>query len=228
MNVHQSRPRREGVLSRWARHALYRSRGRRDGRRSLPLVTPETAVPTPVLDRLRDQMSREVAQLLAAEVESMVPTRVSLARLVAPEGERAREEARLHEMLVRLEEVRAGGPATDRRLGEDHLPDALVRLRRQREHERRIRAARKRVELQKSTVSGLAAREQALRAGLVEARRSTDARVQLAGAARRSEAASYLDGTLATHPQRRLLSEVALELTPRLPAHLATAPEVTA
>jgi len=173
-------------------------------------------------------MSCEVAQLRATEIEETIATRVSLARIIAPEGERAREELRLEELVEREEEVRANGPATNRRLGEDHLPETLVSLRRQREHDRRLRAARRRVELQRTVLSALAAREHALRAGLVEARRITDARVRLAGAERRSEAVTYLDGALGTHPQRRLLSEVALELTPRLPAHLTTADEVTA
>ena len=228
MILQKSRPTREGVLSRWVRHRLYASRGRRDGRRSLPLMSSDTAHPTPVLDRLRDQMAHEVAHLRAAEAESTAATRVSLARLVAPAGERAREEQRLEELQARLHEVTNTGPATGRRLGEDDLPEALIQLRRQREHLRRLRAARKRVEVQKTVLSTLSAKEHALRAGLDEARRSTAARVRLAGAERRSEAFTYLNGALGTHPQRRLLSEVALELTPRLPVHLATADEVTA
>jgi hypothetical protein len=191
-------------------------------------VSSDTAHPSPVLDRLRDQMSREVAHLRAAEAESTAATRVSLARLVAPAGEHAREEQRLEELQARLKEVTEAGPATGRRLGEDDLPEELVQLRREREHNRRLRAARKRVEFQKTVLSTLSAREHALRAGLVEARRSTDARVRLAGAERRSEAVTYLDGALGTHPQRRLLSEAALELTPRLPAYLTTTDEVTA
>ena len=227
MNLHRSRPTREPLLFRWIRHRRYASWGRRDGRRSLPLVSPDTAHPTPVLDRLRDQTSQEVAQLRAVEVEETAATRLSLACIVAPAGERAREELRLEEFVARLEEVRASGPATHRRLGEDDLPEALIRLRRQREHDRRLRAARKRVETQKTVVSALAVREHALRTGLAEAQRSTDARVRLAGAQRRSEAVTYLDGALATHPQRRVLSEVALGLMPGLPPHLTTN-EVTA
>jgi hypothetical protein len=223
-----SRPGRGGALTRWVRHRMYASRGRRDGRRSLPLLSSDTAYPTPVLDRLRDQMAREVAQLRAAEVEATAASRVSLAGIVAPEGERAREELRLQELLARLEVVKATGPSTDRRLGEDDLTEAFVRLRRQREHDRRLRGARKRVELQRTVVSALASREHALRAGLEEARRSTEAQVPLAGGDRRSEAVTYLDGALGTHPQRRALSEVALKLTPRPPARLMTTDEVTA
>lgn len=227
MNLYGSRPTRERLLSRWIRHRRYASLGRRDGRRALPLVSADTAHPTPVLDRLRDQTSREVAQLRVLEVEQTAATRLSLSCIVSPAGERAREELRLEEFLTRLEEVRASGPATHRRLGEDDLPEALIRLRRQREHDRRLRAARKRVETQKTVISALDAREHLLRTSLAEAQRSTGARVQLAGAERRSEAVTYLDGALATHPQRRVLSEVALGLIPGLPAHLRS-DEVTA
>jgi hypothetical protein len=37
------------------------------------------------------------------------------------------------------------------------------------------------------------------------------------GAERKAEAATYLDGALATHPQRRLLSALAPQLTPTIP-----------
>jgi hypothetical protein len=173
--------------------------------------------PSPALYRLRDEMVREAAALHAHEVEETVAVRVSLARLVGPAGERAREDARLQYLQARLDDLKAQGPRSDRRLGEEDLPEGLVQLRREREHERRLRASRKRVEEQRTAISTLAAKEHALRAGLVEARRATETQLQLVGADRKAEAVSYLNGALRTHPERPLLSALVPELAPRLP-----------
>jgi hypothetical protein len=69
-------------------------------------------------------------------------------------------------------------------------------------------------------ISGLAAKEHALRAGLAEARRSTEAQLLLVGAERKAEAASYFNGALRTHPDRPLLSALVPELAPRLPRRI--------
>jgi hypothetical protein len=195
----------------------FAARGRRDGRRALPLVSIAGGQPSPALYRLRDEMIREAATLRAEEVEQTIAARVSLARLVGPAGERAREESRLQHLQARLDHIKADGPRTDLRLGEEALPLGLVQLRREREHERRLHVARKRVEDQRTAISALATKEHALRASLAEARRSTEAQLRLVGAERKTQAASYFNGALRTHPERPLLSALVPELAPRLP-----------
>jgi hypothetical protein len=215
------RPRRSALV-RWLSHRQYAMRGRRDGRRGLPMVLPDAHEPSPTLLRLNDAITREVDALYAEEAQATVATRVSLARLLAPEGDRAREEERLEELLARVDRFRAVGPATDRRFGEEELPDQTVRLRREREHDLRLRSALKRVEDQRTLLASLMTEEEALFAHLREARRVTDSQVHLVGAERQAEAASYLDGALATHPQRRLLSMLTADLTPTIPSHPTT------
>jgi hypothetical protein len=218
---------RRSALVRWLVHRQYAMRGRRDGRRALPFVQPDAYELSPTLRQLNDAVTREIDSLRVEEAEATVATRVTLARLLAPEGDRAREEDRLEELLTRLQRVRAQSPATDRRLGEAHLPDEMVQLRRNREHERRLRVAAKRVEDQRTLLARLMADEDALFAALREARRVTESRIRLVGTERQAEASTYLDGALATHPQRRLLGVLAPELTPTLPSHHTTTDEDT-
>lgn len=213
---------RRNALVRWLVHRVYAVRGRRDGRRGLPLVSLAGGQPSPLLHRLGDDVVREVALLRALEVDDTVELRVSLAKLVGPAGERDREEQRLQHLLIRLQELQENDPDSVRRLGEEDLPEEFVQRRRRQEHERRVRSARKRVETQRTEVSKIAAKEHALRASLTEARRATEAQVRLVGAERKAEAAAYLHGALRTHPERPLLSALVPELAPRVPARPST------
>lgn len=210
-------PHRQPFVVRWLIRRLYGLRGRSDGRRALPLVTHDGGQRTPALRRLGDEIVWEANDVLAHAVSKGAPTRVALAKLTAAGGEIDRETDRLQLMLARRDAVLAEGPHTERRLGEDGIPDFLVALRRQREHERRLRKAEKKVEGQRTLLSKLAAQEQALRAQLLEITRDTDAQVRLVGVERRARASMYLNGAVRTHRQKPLLMASLAELTPSVP-----------
>jgi hypothetical protein len=205
-------------MQRWLVHRVYAMRGRKDGRRGLPLVTDDVARKTPLLVRLGDEISCEASVIDAMAVRETAPLRVGLAKLTAPGGEIDRERDRLDRLLSRREALMTAGPETGRRLGEDALSDDLVERRRRREHERSTRRLDERIEAQRTVLSNLAARERGLEVQLAEASREVDARLRHVGANRRAEAATYLTGALRTHRHRPLLLAAIPELTPEMPS----------
>ena len=137
-----------------------------------------------------------------------------MAQLRGEGGVLARAELRLESMVQRLDEVIAAGVGTGRRFGEDTVPEELVAARREREYDRRVRKARKRVEDQRTVLSGLLAEEQRLLAGIEQEAAIAAARTRLVGRSRRAHSTSYLNGALGKHPDRQLLTTFLPELAP--------------
>src|SRR4051794_22401561 len=120
--------------------------GRSDGRRGLPEVSEPVVSFSPLLDNLARHHDRDLARLLEEQLVADAEVRVTLAALTEERGELRRTEQRLQEMKRRLDEVVAAGVDTAQRQGEHMLSEESVRIRRSREHRRRVRYARKRVE----------------------------------------------------------------------------------
>jgi hypothetical protein len=206
--------RRRGPVRRWLVHLRYTIRGNIDGRRGLPLVSSEGAQRTPTLHRLAEQVAVEVETIQAQATAATSEARVAVAQLNAPGGGLARAHQRLESMQRRLDEVIAAGVQTGRRFGEESLPEELVRARREREYARRVRKARKRVEDERTILSGLHQEEKRLLAGIEEEVANAAARTRLVGRSRRAHSTSYLNGALGKHPDRPLLTTFLPDLTP--------------
>jgi hypothetical protein len=200
--------------SRWLTHLGYAWRGRIDGRRGMPLVTSATALRTPTLHRLADEVRVATEQVRARGQQATAAERIELAELTAAGGPQGRVAQRLATMTERLEEIEAADPQTGRRFGEDHLPDALVATRRQREHTRRVKQARKRVEDERTALSELLAQQGHLEASIDEQTQLAESQARTAGHARRTHAITYLNGALRRHPDRPLVSLNTRQLLP--------------
>jgi hypothetical protein len=217
--------RRRSPLRRWLVHLRYTIRGNIDGRRGLPLVSADGAQRTPTLHRLAEQVAVEVETIQAQATAATSEARVAVAQLEAPGGVLARAQQRLQSMQERLDEVIAAGVETGRRFGEETLPEELVAARREREHDRRVRRARKRVEDERTVLSGLLAEQQRLVAGIEQEVANAAARTRLVGRSRRAHSTSYLNGALGKHPDRPLLTTFLPELAPvALASATATGP----
>jgi len=206
--------RRRSPVRRWLVHLRYTIRGNIDGRRGLPLVSAEGAQRTPTLHRLAEQVAVEVETIQAETTAATSDARVALAQLRAEGGVRDRAQQRLASMVERLDEVVAAGVESGRRFGEETLPDELVTARREREYARRVRRARKRVEDERTVLSGLVVEERRLAASIAEEEASAAARARLVGRSRRAHSTSYLNGVLGRHPDRSLLTAFVPELAP--------------
>lgn len=169
---------------------------------------------TPSLRRLADEVVVEIQRVHAEGLARTSPDRVELAQLTATGGRRTRAEQRLTTMIARLEEIESTDPLTGRRFGEEHLPEELVSTRRQREHARRLKQARKRVEDERTALSELVSRQGLLEASIDEALSHAEARARTVGGVHRSQATSYLNGALRKHPDRPLLSALTPQLMP--------------
>ncbi len=205
---------RQSFASRWLAHLGYARRGRIDGRRGMPLVTSATALRTPTLHRLADEVLVETEQVRARGQEATAAERIELAELTAVGGRQGRVAQRLTTMMERLEEIEATGPQTGRRFGEDHLPDELIATRRQREHTRRVKQARKRVEDERTALSELLAEQGRLEASIEEQTELAESQARTAGHVRRTHAITYLNGAMRKHPDRPLLSLNTRQLLP--------------
>ena len=212
---------RHWLAARWLSSLRYALRGRIDGRRGLPTVSTTHAQRTPTLHRLADEVLLEIDALRAEGQARTADQRVELAELTATGGRRTRAEQRLESMVERLKEIQATGAQTGRRFGEEHLPETLVMARRQREHARRIKQARKRVEDERTALSEMVSQQGKLEASIHEELAQADARTHLVGRIRRSQATSYLNGALRKHPDRPLLSELTPSLMPWAPSSSA-------
>jgi hypothetical protein len=199
---------------RWLTHLGYARRGRIDGRRGMPLVTSATALRTPTLHRLADEVHDEIERVRARGQEATAAERIELAELTAAGGPQGRAAQRLATMTERLEEIEAAGPQTGRRFGEDHLPDELIATRRVREHARRVKQARKRVEDERTALSVLLAHQGQLEATIEEQTKLAESQARTAGHARRTHAFTYLNGALRKHPDRPLVSLNTRQLLP--------------
>jgi hypothetical protein len=213
-HVQRGYGRRRSPVRRWLVHLRYTIRGNIDGRRGLPLVSAEGAQRTPTLHRLAEQVAVEVETIQAEATAATSDARVAVAQLQAEGGVRDRAEQRLASMVERLDEVIAAGAETGRRFGEDALPEELVAARREREYDRRVRKARKRVEDERTVLSGLVVEERRLLASIAEGEASAAARTRLVGRSRRAHSTSYLNGALGKHPDRPLLTAFLPELAP--------------
>jgi hypothetical protein len=189
-------------------------RGRIDGRRGMPLVTSATALRTPSLHHLADEVLVESEAVRARGREDTAAERIELAELTAVGGRQGRVAQRLTTMMERLAELEAAGPGTGRRFGEDHLPDELIATRRQREYTRRVKQARKRVEDERTALSDLLARQQHLESSIEERTQQAESQAQTVGRVRRSYATAYLNGALRKHPDRPQLSLSTPQLMP--------------
>lgn len=210
-------PGRQLRVVRWLVHLMYTARGRRDGRRGLPDVSGDGTQPTPALRHLADEIAWEADLVVARAVSDAAATRVALAKLTAAGGGLDRENQRLQLLIERRDAVVAEGPQAGRRLGEEELPESFVLRRRQREHQKLVRKAAKKVEDQRTALSKLAAHEEVLRAQLAENAREVEAQLRLVGADRRAEASCYLNGAVRTHRHRARLMTLLPVLMPSAP-----------
>jgi hypothetical protein len=192
----------------------YFLRGLRDGRRGLPVVSPDSAHTTPTLRKLAGDVYVARERVLAEGLGDTAEADIELARLDGPGAQLTRALQRLTTMEERLDEVLAAPLPTGRRFGEEHLPEELVRSRRQREHTRKVKQARKRVEDERTTVAHLRTRASELEATTRASREMTESIRRVVGHRSRLEATSYLSGALANHKDRPLLSGHLDELMP--------------
>jgi len=206
----------------WLANIRYALRGRIDGRRGMPTVSGTGAQRTPSLHRLADEVAIDVQRVHAEGLARTSDERVELAELTVTGGRRTRAEQRLSTVVARLEEIESADPLTGRRFGEEHLPEELVSSRRRREHARRVKQARKRVEDERTALSELLSRQGFLEASIDDELSHAEARAQLAGGVHRSKATSYLNGALRKHPDRPLLSALTPQLMPWPPSSSGT------
>lgn len=199
---------------RWLALIRYAVRGRLDGCQGLPLVTDGTAYRSPTLQRLADEVIVEFESAKSMAQKLTAPERIELAELTATGGRQDRAAQRLATMIERLEEIEATGPQSGRRFGENHLPDEIIASRRRREHERRVKRARKRVEDERTGLSVLLSAQRRLETSIEEQLEQADSQARGVGREQRTQATTYLNGALRKHPEQALLSERTPQLVP--------------
>jgi hypothetical protein len=203
---------------RWLAHTKYAVRGYLDGLRGIPLIADGTAHASPTLRRLADEVTAEREATQALGRKWTTPERMELAQLIAAGGRQDRAAQRLATMTERLEEIEATGPQSGRRFGENQLPNEIVASRRQREHERRVKQARKRLEDGRTELSELMSAQRRLETSIEEQLKQSDSQARVVGRAQQSRATTYLNGALRTHPERPLLCAETPQLMPWAPA----------
>lgn len=199
-------PYRPGIRRRW----MLRRQGRRDGSRRQPDPLLLTG---PVTTTMRRLLVEEYAAAAAA-------VKNALTEQTAPLMDAwARHDAVIRRMRVdlpaaeqRLAEVLASRPGPDapleRRLGEERRPEALVRARRLREHERAVEAARRERWLLCDERSAAEQERARLRVGVERAHQRAVDQVHRLRASYQRDLAIYDQALLRRHPDGELLRDL--------------------
>lgn len=196
--VGRRRSRKQEFLWVWS---LKRS-GRRDGRRGQPdptLAVDSTTTGARLL--LAKQLTMElgdVHEICANEIRRRAERIGALC-------------ASTEQLWAKLNE---DDPPIQRRLGEMHLPEALVRTRRQRERERRRTPLVNRLNLLEQEIAGLVAEIQGHRLQAVSTARRLQAQFQ-------RYRGMYDEALLRRHPQAELVRPVLDQSVPELPDWVA-------
>lgn len=202
----------------------YRVAGWFAGRRGLPVVDAHPR-PTASLVYLHRDYEARVARIYAEHLERTKGNRELVAGILAPHGERDRSRARLEESARRLEELESEASSAEPRLGEESLPEDLVRRRRARERRTMIRGARKRLEDAKTEYAGVQST-----LGRARQRIETDRLAAVAEALAAIDqpsrlAAAYVAGAERTHESRTDLADAVMALMPATPEWADSTPQ---
>jgi hypothetical protein len=199
--------------------------GWREGRRGLPVLVRAdsgkvTMVPTGQLLSTWAGADARVHDVYRKLIARTGDARVELASI---EPSRELLNGRIDDLGAQLRHALAAGPGTDRRMGEDNLPESLVVRRRAQEHDRRIGYLRRTISEARNSLQALDSREKQLHESVRVALDAARAQARLILADADCRVAGYLKGACRTHPDPQGLAGAPAELRRPEPRWLTAA-----
>ena len=195
-----------------------------DGRVGLPVVTADgahlTLVPTGHMLSAWALSVQGIDDRYRALVAETAEDRVEYA---TAEPRRKALRYRLLEVAEELSRLEATDPATDRRLGEDHLPESHVVRRRATELERRRRRLRREISEARDELVVLETRQLHVEARIQVALSAALGDAKVIGAQADRRVANYLKGACRTHPDPQAVATASADLRRPEPAWLSLA-----